>query len=83
MSSSLRHFILLCCREKQEFDQLEAQIDKLSIQKDELEAKISQHAADGIHYSEVVQLSKSLAGLSAEIEDKTERWLELSDIADS
>ena len=73
----------MLCREKQEFEHLEVQIDKLTAEKDVLEAQITQNAANGTGYAEVVQMSESLASLAAQIESKTERWLELSDLADA
>lgn len=70
-------------REKQEFEHLEIQIDKLTGEKDTMESKIAQNAANGTAYAEVVRMSEGLASLAAEIENKTERWLELSDLADA
>lgn len=70
-------------RERQEFEHLEIQIDKLTGEKDTMETKIAQNAANGTAYSEVVRMSEGLASLAADIESKTERWLELSDLADA
>lgn len=70
-------------REKQEYERLEAQIDKMTVDKDALEAEMTQHAADGTDYQKVVQMSGKLAELASDIEGKTERWLQLSDIADA
>lgn len=74
-----------CCahREKQEFEHLEFEINKLTADKDALDAQISQNAADGGQYQEILQMTQTLAKLATEIETKTERWLELSDIADA
>lgn len=77
------HASAMLCREKQEYEQLEAQIDQLTVSKDALEAEISQCAVNDTDYHKVLEMSERLAGLAAEIEGKTERWLELSDIADA
>ena len=71
------------CREKQELDRLPAEVDALSATKTSLERQLvllTQQGGDG--YQQAAQLGLQLANLAAEIDTKTDRWLELEDRAD-
>lgn len=72
----------MCCREKQEYEQLEGKIDGLSSSKVAMEQQLSQLAGNGEKYEEMLQVSQKLAALVAEIDAQTERWLELADRAE-
>lgn len=73
----------LCdCREKQEYEQLETQIDGLSTTKDSLQHQLGQLAGSGGSHEEMLQLSERLANLVTEIDTRTDRWLELADRAE-
>lgn len=72
----------MCCREKQEYEQLEGKIDGLSSNKAALEHQLSQLAGNGDKYEEMQQATQRLAALVAEIDSQTERWLELADRAE-
>lgn len=71
-----------CCREKQEYEKLESQIDGLSTTKDTLEQELSQLAGSGGKHEEMLQISQRLAALVVEIDISTDRWLELADRAE-
>lgn len=73
---------IMCCREKQEYEQLEGKIDGLSSSKAAMEQQLSQLAGNGEKYEEMLQVSQKLAALVAEIDAQTERWLELADRAE-
>ena len=70
------------CREKQEYEKLEGKIDGLSSNKAAMEQQLSELAGNGEKYEEMLQVSQRLAGLVAEIDSHTERWLELADRAE-
>lgn len=72
----------MCCREKQEYEQLEGKIDGLSSNKAALEQELSRVSGNGEKYEEMLQISQRLATLVAEIDSQTERWLELADRAE-
>ena len=67
------------CREKKEYEALEGQIDALSGGKSDLEARL---AAAGSDYALMTKLSQELDRIVAEIDAKTERWMELAEIAE-
>lgn len=70
------------CRDKQELDRLPAEIDTLSASKAVLEKKLmslSQQSKDS--YQQAADIGLQLASLEAEIDAKTDRWLELEDRA--
>lgn len=69
------------CREKQEYAQLETQIDGLSTTKDSLEQELTALAGRGGKHGEMQLISERLAALVVEIDSRTERWLELADRA--
>ncbi len=66
-------------REKQECAQLESQIDGLSSTKDNLEQQLTQLAGNAGKHDEMLLISERLAALVVDIDNRTERWLELAD----
>jgi len=66
-------------KEKQEYEQLQAEINLLEGQKRELEAKINSGIADHI---KLVELGQQLQTTTELIEQKTTRWLELAELVD-
>lgn len=69
-------------REKQEYAQLESQIDGLSSTKDTLEQQLTQLAGNAGKHDEMLLISERLAALVVDIDNRTERWLELADRAE-
>ncbi len=69
-------------REKQEYAQLEYQIDGLSSTKDNLEQQLTQLAGNAGKHDEMLLISERLAALVVDIDNRTERWLELADRAE-
>lgn len=75
--------LALCCREKQELERLPAEIDVLSARKTSLEhelASLTQQGGDS--YQLAAQIGLQLASVAADIDAKTDRWLDLEDQAD-
>ena len=71
------------CREKQELERLPAEIDALFASKTSLEqqlASLTQKGGDG--YQQAAQIGLQLASVAADIDAKTDRWLDLEDQAD-
>lgn len=72
------------CRERQELDRLPTEIDNLSASKAALEKQLTsssqQHGKDS--YQQAADIGLQLASLEAEIDAKTDRWLELEDRAE-
>jgi len=71
------------CREKQELERLPAEIDALSVTKASLEqqlAVLTQQGGDG--YQQAAQIGLQLAKLAADIDAKTDRWLDLEEQAE-
>ncbi len=71
------------CREKQELDRLPAEIDALSVTKASLEqqlAVLTQQGGDS--YQQAAQIGLQLAKLAADIDAKTDRWLDLEEQAE-
>ena len=66
-------------REKQEYEALEGQIEDLSEVKLQLERELD---AAGGDYELLQQLSEKLVRTDSELDRKTERWLELAEIAE-
>ena len=81
-SIRLHNLGIMCCREKQELEQLEGSIDGLGSSKAALERELDQLAGRGEKYEEMLQISQRLAALVTEIDAKTERWLDLADRAE-
>ena len=67
------------CREKKEYEALEGQIDALSAEKADLDAQL---AAAGADYELMTRISERLSAIGADIDAKTERWLELAEVAE-
>lgn len=67
----------LSFREKKEFESLEIEIQLLEDEKSSLEMQLSSGLLSS---AEVVSISERYAGLNSLIDDKTMRWLELSEI---
>ena len=65
-------------KEKQEFAQLDKDIDALTEERKNIEAELSSGTND---VERITQLSKRLPLLNEELEEKEMRWLELSEIA--
>ena len=70
----------LTFKEKQEYQTLETEIDRLETEKASLEEALS----SGLLSSDViVEKSKRLNTVNSELDAKSDRWLELSEIADN
>jgi ATP-binding cassette subfamily F protein uup len=67
----------LSFREKEEFQSLEKEIESLEEQKKTLTEKLSSGAMDG---GDLQLAGKELASVVADLENKTDRWLELSEL---
>ncbi|MEG4627878.1 ABC-F family ATP-binding cassette domain-containing protein [Microcoleus sp. w1-18aA5] len=63
--------------DKREYEQLESQIPKMEAEKQEIEKRLSNNAPSG--FAEVKKLSDRLAQLTQQIDQATERWLELAE----
>lgn len=68
----------LTFKEKQEFEQLEKDIDRLESEKAEIEAAFS---GAELSVDEITEMSKRLPLLQEELDEKSMRWLELSEFA--
>lgn len=64
-------------REKQEFEKLQGEIESLERKKSEISMKFAQGSTD---HRELEQWSKEISELAGQIEEKTMRWLELSEL---
>ena len=67
----------LTFKEKQEMQQLEADIERLEQEKQELETAL---CSGTLGVDEITEKSKRLPALSEELDEKSMRWLELSEI---
>ena len=67
----------LSFREKKEFESLELEIQLLEDEKSSLEMQLSSGLLSSV---EVVSISERYAGLNSLIDDKTMRWLDLSEL---
>ena len=67
----------LTFKEKQELENLEPELERLESEKGELEVKLS--SGDLTDHTEISQIANRLEAISAEIDEKTMRWLELSE----
>lgn len=61
---------------KHEYEQLEKQISQLEKEKEELERKLS----SGLEYAELEEATKKIGELIKLIDEKTTRWIELSEM---
>ncbi len=68
----------LTFKEKKEFEQLEIDIEALEAEKSQIEAALS---SGTISVQEITDLSKRLPVLNEELDEKSMRWLELSEWA--
>ncbi|ALI97907.1 ABC-F family ATP-binding cassette domain-containing protein [Rufibacter tibetensis] len=64
-------------KEKQEYEQLEKEIEKLEAEKDALADEMNAGTADHVRLAEMAQRIKDI---NTAVETKTERWLELAEI---
>jgi ATP-binding cassette subfamily F protein uup len=69
----------LTFKEKQEFEQLQSQISVLERERDGLTEKLSTGEQD---HMELQLLSERIQRVNEEIDTKTIRWIELSELAD-
>ncbi len=71
----------LSYKEKRELEHLETHLPQWEEEKAALEKRLYENPPSG--YSEVEKLSQKLADLSHQIDQGTERWLELSELAEA
>ena len=64
-------------KEKREFEQLDIDIPRLTAEKEEIERQLS---SGTLSVERITELSKRLPALTAELDEKEMRWLELSEI---
>ncbi len=64
---------------KKEYNKLEKEIDKLEKKKKQLEQDMYSHSENP---EKLIELGKESESLSAKIEEKTERWMELAELMD-
>ena len=64
-------------KEKQEYEKLQAEIEALEKKKSEIESRFSSGSAD---HQQIAEWSKEIQALSSDIDGKTMRWLELSEL---
>uniref|UniRef100_A0A7S3Z6I8 ABC transporter domain-containing protein n=2 Tax=Lotharella globosa TaxID=91324 RepID=A0A7S3Z6I8_9EUKA len=69
--------------EKKEYQGLEDVLDELTNKKSELEAQIDLAMSAGKDYQDYAAMTQQLADLDAELELKTDRWLQLAEIAEA
>lgn len=67
----------LSFKEKYEFEQLEGEIEALEARKNELSEKLNDST---LPYEEIEKISEELSKLVPELDEKSERWLELSEL---
>lgn len=70
----------LSYKEKRELEQLEAQIPEMEAEKEKLEKTLYSQQSGG--FTDLQSLSERLADLESSIAISTERWLELSELAE-
>ena len=63
--------------EKQEYEKLQSEIDKLELEKATVIEMLNNGSTD---HAQLTQWSKQISDLTSEIEDKTLRWLELDEL---
>lgn len=66
-------------QEKQELEKLEKEIPKLEASKLDITHKMNEETGD---YEVLRELGEKIAAINKEIEEKTERWLQLSELVD-
>jgi ATP-binding cassette subfamily F protein uup len=67
----------LSFKDKQEFEELEKLIPQLENEKKDIETKL---ASGKLNTDEIIQVSQRLSSINGLIDEKTMRWLELSEI---
>jgi ATP-binding cassette subfamily F protein uup len=65
-------------KEKQEFEQIEQELPKLELEKDQLSEELSMGTLSN---EELMQKGERLGAIVAQIDEYTFRWLELSELA--
>ncbi len=75
-SNGERTKVKLSFKEQQEYEMLDKLLPQLEAKKGQLEAQLGQQSSD---YSKIKELSEEIERLAAEIDEKSMRWLELSD----
>ncbi|KAK9797386.1 hypothetical protein WJX73_009647 [Symbiochloris irregularis] len=71
-------------REQQEYAKLEAEIEALTQKQTQLDMHLAVLSSkNGSHHSELTETSEQLAKVSSTLDLKTERWLQLADIAEA
>ncbi len=66
----------LSFKEKQEYERLEGEIDRLETRKKELVGKMNNGT---VSHEELMQWSREIEGIEADINTKSDRWLELGE----
>jgi ATP-binding cassette subfamily F protein uup len=70
-------------KEKREYEMLASEIDTLEAKKAELTAELNQlSAAANPDHEALTEVSKKLEDISRQIDEKSDRWLELSEIVE-
>jgi ATP-binding cassette subfamily F protein uup len=64
-------------KEKREFETLEAEIDVLTKEKEQIETALSSGQLNSV---DIIEMSKRLPLLNEELDEKEMRWLELSEL---
>lgn len=67
----------LSFKEKQEFEKIQDEIEALEKKKSEIESRFANGSAD---HQQMAEWSKEIQVISAEIDEKTMRWMELSEM---
>ncbi|GAB5366069.1 hypothetical protein AAMO2058_001112700 [Amorphochlora amoebiformis] len=70
----------LSWKEKKEYESLETHIEELTEKKEELESILNTATANGDAYEAIADIAAKLANVDAEIEAKTDRWIELAEV---
>mmetsp|Transcript_30263 Transcript_30263/g.39919 ORF Transcript_30263/g.39919 Transcript_30263/m.39919 type:complete len:758 (+) Transcript_30263:46-2319(+) len=70
----------LSYKERKEYTNLEAQIEKLTEKQSKLEIELEAASNEGQGYSELMDIQTKLDKVTEEINEKEERWLELAEI---
>lgn len=65
-------------KEKQEYDRLTQEIEQLELKREELSAKINEGSLD---HQKLIDLAKEIESIVQTIETKTNRWIELAELA--
>lgn len=77
VTPQVKHQRRLTFKEKREMEQLEADIERLEAEKRDIEAALS---GGTISVEQITTMSKRLPQLTNELDEKSMRWLELSEI---